>query len=97
MNTNGEVAQLEAELESDKQQLRNDTQLISHKLAVTRAQLSPTAIVERHLFLLSMVGFIVGFVLGYREVPVMEIAQPAARAMLGAAGKDVAMRAIRGR
>jgi hypothetical protein len=94
---NGEVPRLEAELEFGKQKLREDTQRIRQKFAETRAQLSPTAVAERQLMPLLALGFILGFALGYRGISAIEIGSPAARAILATAGKDVAMRAIRGK
>jgi hypothetical protein len=73
------------------------TAQISQKIQETRAQLSPTKVVQQRIFLLSGLAFVLGFALGYRGVPVEEFGKPAARAVLTTVGKEAATRAIRGK
>jgi hypothetical protein len=88
--------QLAAELESAKADLRHDLAQVRHKAQQTRAELSPANFVRDKLWLVAGVAFALGLVLGYRRVPLDEIAKPAARTILSTAGKQAAVRAIRG-
>jgi|HubBroStandDraft_6_1064221.scaffolds.fasta_scaffold1462370_2 hypothetical protein len=77
---------LESELESDKEELRRDLSEISRKAQETKAELSPNNLVRERLFLFSALAFAIGFLMGYRDVPLEEFATPAARAALTTAG-----------
>jgi hypothetical protein len=97
MNASEDVHRLESKLEHQKSELREHTAQISQKIQETRAQLSPTKVVQQRIFLLSGLAFVLGFALGYRGVPVEEFGKPAARAVLTTVGKEAATRAIRGK
>lgn len=96
MANSEDIRRLESELAHEKADLREDASQINDKVQETRAQLSPTNFVRDNVLLLSGVALGLGFVLGYRGVPVEEIAKPAARTMLSTAGKQAAVRAVRG-
>jgi hypothetical protein len=96
MQVNEEIHRLESDLEHEKEDLRKDIIRINNKLKAARADLRPTKLVQGRMFLLSGLTLGLGFALGYRGVAVEEIAGPVARSMLATAGKQAALRAIRG-
>jgi hypothetical protein len=87
---------LEAELEQRKQALREDPSEVKDRVLQTQEQLSPTKFVREHQLMLCGAAFIVGALLGYRNVPIADVAKPAIRSTLTTAGQQAAMRAIRG-
>lgn len=96
MAVDARTEQLEAELENAKADLRHDLSRVREKAQATRVRLSPTNIVRDRIWIICGAAFVVGYVLGYRGVALQEIAAPAARTMLSAAGKQVGVRAVRG-
>jgi hypothetical protein len=97
MNGSKEIHRLKCDLEHEKEDLRQDITRINTKLKTTRANLSPAKLMQGRVFLLSGLTPGLGFALGYRGVPVEEIAGPVVRTMLTTAGKQAAIQAIRGR
>ena len=97
MYASEEIRRLESELEHQKQDLREGITKITNKLKATSANLGPTKLMQGRVFLLSGLTLGLGFALGYRGVPVEEIGVPIARSILATAGKEAAIRAIRGR
>ena len=97
MNESENIHRLESDLEDKKRNLREDLELIGLKARETRAELSPTRLMRERLLLLSGIALVLGFILGYRGVPVEEIGKPAARTLLNQAGKQAGARAIWGR
>jgi hypothetical protein len=95
MVSSEDIHQLESELEHEKAALREDVSHIKQKVQKTRAQLSPTNLVRENILLFSGIALALGFILGYRGVPLEKIAKPAARSILSTAGKQAAGRAIR--
>jgi hypothetical protein len=91
-----ENERLEAELGRRKQALREDLSEVKHKVLQTQEQLSPAKFVREHQLMLCGAAFIVGALLGYRDVPISDLAKPAIRSTLTTAGKQAALRAIRG-
>jgi hypothetical protein len=91
-----DLQRLESELESAKANLREDVSQVQHTLQQTRAELSPTNFIRDRLWLVSGIAFALGLLLGYRRIPLSEIAKPAARTTLSTAAKQAAMRAVRG-
>jgi hypothetical protein len=96
MPASEEIRRLESDLEHQKQDLREDITRISNKLKATRTNLGPAKLMQGRVFLLSSLTLGLGFALGYRGVPVEEIGGPIARSILATAGKEAAIRAIRG-
>jgi hypothetical protein len=96
MSTNADIQRLESEVEDNKEQLREDVSQIKEKVQETRAQLSPTKFVRERVFLLMGLALGLGYVVGYGDVPVEQLAKPAARTILTTAGKHAVIRAIRG-
>jgi uncharacterized protein YneF (UPF0154 family) len=102
-----EIRRLESELELNKQNLHEDAAQIRHKIDETKAELSPTNLVRRRVYLILGLAFSVGFIAGYflewRRIrpeqvarPVLEhIGKPAARTMASTAGKQLITSAIR--
>lgn len=88
--------QLEAELENAKADLRHDLSRVREKAQAARVRLSPTNLVRERIWIICAAAFVIGYILGDRGVPLQEIAAPAARNMLSAAGKQVGVRAVRG-
>jgi hypothetical protein len=87
---------LEAELEKSKHDLRQDLTQIENKLQQTRARFRPTTYVHDNGLLLAGIGFALGFLLGYWDVPIADIGKPLARTMLVTVGRQLAVRAIKG-
>src|SRR5437870_439953 len=96
MSTNEETHWLEAELERSKHDLHQDFTQIEHKFHQTRARLTPRAYLGDKALLLVGIGFALGFVLGYWDVPIGDIGKPVARTMLTTVGRQLAVRAIKG-
>ena len=96
MNTTEETHQCEIELELSKHDFHEDLSQIGQKLHETRARLSPTHVIEEKSLLISALGLLVGFVLGYRNLPLGDIGKPLARTMLTMVTKQIAARAIGG-
>lgn len=109
MSANEEIRRLESELETNKQDLRDDASLIRHKIDATKAELSPTNLIRRRPYLAIGLALAGGFALGYflewRRIrpelmagPLLgDIAKPAARSIASTAGKQLATNAIRER
>ena len=93
MNESENIHRLESDLEDKKRDLREDFEQISIKARETRAELSPTRLMRERILLLSGIALVLGFLLGYRGVPVEEIGKPAARSLLTNAGKQAGIRA----
>src|SRR6266851_9862474 len=70
MSTTEETHQCEIELELSKHDFQEDVSQIGQKLHETRVSLSPTHVVGEEPLLISALGLLVGFVLGYWESPV---------------------------
>jgi hypothetical protein len=66
------------------------------KLHQTRIRLRPNSVLGVKPLPLIEIGVLSGMLLGYWNVPFQDIGQPLARAMLVTAGKQIAVRAIRG-
>jgi hypothetical protein len=107
MSASEEIRRLESELELDKQNLHEDAVQIRHKIDETKAELSPTNLVRRNVYLILGVAFSIGFIAGYfpewRRIrpeqvarPVLEhIGKPAAHTMASTAGKQLITNTIR--
>jgi hypothetical protein len=87
---------LESDLEAEKQELREDLQLITEKARETRAELSPTNLVREKIFLLLGVSLALGFLIGYRRVPIEDMSKPVARGVLGTFGNRADRRSFWG-
>jgi hypothetical protein len=87
---------LESDLEAEKQELREDLQLITEKARETRAELSPTNLVREKIFLLLGVSLALGFLIGYRRDPIENMSEPVARGVLGAFGNRADRRSFWG-
>jgi hypothetical protein len=96
MSTTEETHQCEIELELSKHDFHEDLSQIGQKLHETRVRLSPTHVIEEKSLLISALGLLVGFVLGYRNLPLGDIGKPLARTMLTMVAKQIAARAIGG-
>jgi hypothetical protein len=96
MSPSKETQGLEAELEQGKQDLRQDLSQIEDKLHQTRVRLSPSTLIREKALLMLGVGFALGFVLGYWDVPLEDIGKPVARTMATTVGKQIAARALKG-
>jgi hypothetical protein len=96
MSTSEETHSLEAELEQYKHDLQQDLWQIENKLHQTRVRLTPTTYIGEKKFVVIGVSFLLGFALGYWDIPVGEIGKPVARTMLTTVGRQIATRAIRG-
>ena len=94
MSITEETHQCEIELELSKHDFQEDVSQIGQKLHETRVSLSPTHVVGEKPLLISALGLLVGFVLGYWELPFGKIGKPIARTMLTTVGEQVAARAI---
>ena len=88
--------QLQPELNRRKEALQDDFAQLKRKVQETREQLSPTKFVAEHRRLLCGIALILGGILGYRGVPISDLAKPAVRSTLSAAGKQSPLRAIGG-
>jgi hypothetical protein len=82
-----DLAELEADIEHYKKQLREDLTLLNQKIQATREQLSPTKFIKENVLLLCGVSYALGCVFGYIGVPLAELAKPAVRTTLTTAGK----------
>jgi hypothetical protein len=91
-----EAHQLEAELERSKHDLHEHLFQIESKLHQTRVRLRPTTFIGDKVFLALGISFVLGFALGYWDIPVAEIGKPVARTVLTTVGRQIATRAIRG-
>ncbi len=67
MSTAEEAHQCEVELELSKHDLREDVSQIGQKLHETRVRLSPMRLIGKKPLLISGLGLLAGFVLGYRR------------------------------
>jgi len=106
MSASEEIRRLESELEINKQNFREDTAEIRHKLNQTKAELSPANLVRKRAFLALSAAVAAGFAVGYfldwrfspRQVasPMLEhVGKPAARSIAATAGKQLVTSAIR--
>jgi hypothetical protein len=91
-----EAHQLEAELERSKHDLQEHLFQIENKLHQTRVRLRPTNFIGDKVFLALGISFVLGFALGYWDIPVADIGKPVARTVLTTVGRQIATRAIRG-
>jgi hypothetical protein len=96
MSTTEETHQCEIDLVLSKHDFHEDLSQIGQKLHETRVRLSPTHIIGEESLVISALGLLVGFVLGYRNLPFGDIGKPRARTMLTRMGKQIAARAIGG-
>jgi hypothetical protein len=87
---------LEAELQQSKLNLHEDLLGIASKLHHARDRLKPTGIVREQPLLALSGALLFGLLLAYWDVPFEDIGKPVARMMLTTAGKQLAVRAIRG-
>jgi hypothetical protein len=87
---------LEAELERSKQDLQEHLFQIEDKLHRTRVRLRPATFIGDKVFLALGISFVLGFALGYWDIPVADIGKPVARTVLTTVGRHIATRAIRG-
>lgn len=92
---NEEVRRLEADLESKKEEIREDLTTLEEKVRVTRDELRPSKLIGDRALLFSGVAILIGLVLGYGNSQVVTILKPAARSVLNAAGREAAARAFR--
>jgi hypothetical protein len=106
MSASEEIRRLESQLEINKQNLREDTAAIRHKIDETKAELSPTNLVRKGGLLALgaavLAGFAVGYFLDWRFSPkqaarpvVEHVAKPAARSIAATAGKQLVTNAMR--
>jgi len=96
MSITEETHWLEAELERCKQDLQEDLSQIENKLHQTRTRLRPTTFIGEKALLVLSVSLVLGFVFGYWDIPFEDIGKPLARTMLTTAGRQIAVRAIKG-
>ena len=96
MSTSEETHWLEAELEKYKQDLHQDLSQIENKLHQARTRLRPTNFIGEKALMVLGLSFALGFVLGYWDVPIEEIGKPVVRTMAIMAGRQIAVRAIKG-
>ena len=96
LSTSEETHWLETELERSRHDLQEDLSQIESKLQQTRARLKPATFIGDNTLLLLGVGFVLGFALGYWDVPIGEITKPVARTMLTTVGRRMIVRAIKG-
>jgi hypothetical protein len=96
MSTNEETHWLEAELERSKHDLQQDLTQIENKLHQTRVRLTPATFLRDKALIVLGISFALGFALGYWDVPIGDIGKPVARTMLITAGRQLAVRAIKG-
>jgi hypothetical protein len=112
MSTNDDIHRLEAELESHRQDLREDAAQISGKIEQTKAELNPANFVRRRPGIALAIAFLLGagldlalgFIFTRRQLspervtrPALDnVAKPAARGLLTTAGKQAVTRTIRG-
>ena len=94
MSTTEETHQCEIDLELSKHDFREDLSQIGQRLHETRVRHSPTHVIGKKPLLISVLGLLVGFVLGYRNFPFVDIGKPLGRSMLTTVGKQIAVRAI---
>jgi hypothetical protein len=93
MSTTEETDQCEIDLELSQHDFREDLSQIGQKLHETRVRISPTHVIGEKSLLISALGLLVGFVLGYRnEPPARKIGKPPARTMLTRVEKQIAAR-----
>jgi hypothetical protein len=106
MSASEEIRRLEAELEMSKEHLREDASLIRHKIDETKAELSPTNLVRRKIYIALgaalSAGFAIGYFLDWRvspgriAIPVLEhVGKPAARSVAATAAKRLVTNAVR--
>ncbi len=95
MDANDEIDRIQSEIALSQQRLREDVSQIKEKVDQTRAQLSPTGMIQKRLPLFLGGAAVFGFWIGYNNVPVPEIAAPEARTMVSAAVKRAAARPSR--
>jgi len=107
MSASEEIHRLESELETRKQNLREDAAQIRQKIDETKAELNPTNLVRNRSFLALAAALSAGFAAGYffewrrikpKQVtaPLLkDIGKPATRSIVTAAGKQLATDAIR--
>jgi hypothetical protein len=96
MSVTEDTQWFEAELEQSKQKLHEDLAQMATRLHQTRVRLRPNNVLGVKPFPLMGISVLSGLLLGYWNVPFQDIGQLVARAMLVAAGKQIAVRAIRG-
>jgi hypothetical protein len=96
MSVTEETHWLEAELERCKQDLQEDLSQIENKLHRTRARLRPTTFIGEQALLVLGISFMLGFILGYSDIPFEDIGKPVARTILTTVGRQLAARVIKG-
>ncbi len=97
MSTSEETHQYEIELELSKHDFQEDLSQVGQKLHETRVRLSPTHVIGEKPLLISVLGLLGGFVLGYRDLPFGDMGKPRAHTKLTRVGKQVAARTLGGR
>jgi hypothetical protein len=96
MNHSKNVNELESDLQDEKRDLREDLEQVTEKALETRAELNPANLVREKIFLLSGMALALGFVLGYRGLPIEDVGKPVAGAVLSGVGKQAGKRAVHG-
>jgi len=91
-----DTGHLQAQLQRRTRDLREDFSLLKTKVQQSQEQLSPTRFMRRHTLILCAVAVTLGAILGYQDVPNADVAKPAIRSTLSTAGRQAAVRAIRG-
>jgi hypothetical protein len=99
MSNSQDIGRLELELETHKREFREDTSRIKDKIQETKAELSPTNLVQKRVLLFTGMAFLLGFAVGFifkrpREA-VEQVGKPVARTLLTSAGKQAATSAAK--
>ncbi len=89
MNTNDEIDRIQSEIALSQQRLREDVSQIKEKVDQTRAEMSPTAMIQKRLRLFLGGAAALGFWVGCGNATIPMTA-PAARTMPSAGGKRAA-------
>jgi hypothetical protein len=66
MSISDDIERLESELETSKEDLRDNFSQITEKIEQTRSELDPSALLQRNALPLCTMAAVFGFVLGYR-------------------------------
>ena len=88
------ISELESAIERNKADLREYLTLIKRKAHQTREELCPSRLMAERVLGLAILSFLLGFVLGYKRVPIGEIGKPAAKAAASTGGKQAAQHLV---